>query len=102
MGGIMLKRGDYMAMSMKEIRAMTGLSIINFSILYHIPPRTIEHWESQSEKSRRKCPDYVLELLERAVREDFNIKDNNESDIYNRGILPIVEPDFSEGDELPF
>lgn len=67
-----------MTMTIQEIRKMTGLSIVNFAYKYHIPYRTVENWEAKSEKQRRECPRYVLELLERAVREDFNIKDEAE------------------------
>ena len=55
-------------MTAKEIRSLTGLSQAKFSEIYHIPKRTIEDWEND----RRKAPVYVLELLERAVKEDFS------------------------------
>ena len=54
-------------MTIKEIRALTGLSQARFGEFYGIPKRTIEEWET----GRRKPPEYVLRLLERAVREDF-------------------------------
>lgn len=54
-------------MTIKEIRALTGLSAQKFGDKYHIPLRTIQGWEL----GERKCPDYVIELLERAVKEDF-------------------------------
>lgn len=53
-------------LSVKEIRALTGLSQVKFGEKYNIPKRTIEGWESNA----RKCPDYVLELLEFRVRAD--------------------------------
>ena len=37
-----------------------------FSLRYNIPIRTLENWES----GKSKCPEYVRELLERAVKED--------------------------------
>lgn len=55
-------------MTMREIRALTGLSARAFGEKYHIPARTIENWEM----GVRTAPIYVLELLERAVREDFS------------------------------
>ena len=54
--------------TIKEIRKYTGLSQLKFSEKYGIPRRTIENWESGS----RKCPDYVISLLERAVKSDFS------------------------------
>lgn len=67
-----------MAMSIQEIRKLTGLSIVNFAYKYHIPYRTVENWEAKSEKQRRECPIYVRELLERAVREDFPTDEKKE------------------------
>lgn len=56
---------------MYQIRALTGLTQAAFAEKYNIPKRTIESWESSSE-SKRRAPEYVLDLLERVVREDFN------------------------------
>lgn len=76
--------------TIKEIRALTGLSQVKFSEQYGIPRRTIESWES----GERKCPPYVTELLARAVREDF------ETDTYieDEMIVETVEQIYaSEG-----
>ena len=54
-------------MTIKEIRAITGLSQQKFSELYQIPKRTVEEWE----RGGRKPPGYVVKLLERVVKEDF-------------------------------
>ena len=62
-----LKKRAYM------IRRLSGLSQAAFSEKYRIPKRTIETWEAASNSARREAPEYVLDLLERAVREDFNI-----------------------------
>lgn len=51
----------------KEIRKQTGLSQAKFAAYYHIPKRTLESWEM----GQRECPGYVVELLRRAVDEDF-------------------------------
>lgn len=55
---------------MRAIRTYTGLSQRNLAITYGIPTRTIEQWES----GERKPPAYVLDLLERAVKQDFQTK----------------------------
>lgn len=60
-----------MAMTMREIRDLTGLSQVKFAERYNIPRRSIEGWESKGEKTARSCPDYVLELLEFRVRADL-------------------------------
>lgn len=53
--------------AVKRIRALSGLSQAKFASFYGIPRRTVEAWEMGD----RIPPDYVLSLLERAVREDF-------------------------------
>ena len=54
-------------MTIKEIRDLLGISRAEFSRRYHIPARTLESWES----GERIPPDYVLELLERVVKDDY-------------------------------
>lgn len=56
-------------MGIKEIRDITGLSQTAFGKKYGIGLRTIQHWE----EGTRKCPSYVENLLERAVKEDCSV-----------------------------
>lgn len=58
--------------TIKEIREYSGLSQAKFSEKYGIPKRSLENWESGS----RKCPDYVVSLLERAVKADIELHEN--------------------------
>lgn len=53
-------------MTIKDIRALTGLSQAAFAKKYGIPLNSIHNWE----QGVRKPPAYVLALLERVVRED--------------------------------
>lgn len=53
-------------MSIAEMREHLKISRAEFSRRYNIPIRTLENWES----GKSKCPDYVRQLLERAVLED--------------------------------
>lgn len=57
-------------MNITEMRNYIGVSRAEFSRRYNIPIRTLESWES----GKRKCPDYVRQLLERAVLEDCEVK----------------------------
>lgn len=57
-------------MNIKEIRAMSGLTQKAFAEKYGIPKRTLESWEM----GERKPPEYVVALLEKAVKADMNIK----------------------------
>ena len=54
-------------MTAEEIRNISGLSRVAFCEKYKIPVRTMEDWEHD----KRKAPEYVLNLLERVVKEDF-------------------------------
>lgn len=56
-------------MTIKEIRALTGLTQKQFAEKYHITFSSIRNWES----GHRTCPDYVAELLEFKVREDLKM-----------------------------
>lgn len=53
-------------MTIKEMRLLLQVSRTEFSRQYHIPLRTLEDWEN----GKRNPPNYVLELLERVVKED--------------------------------
>lgn len=62
-------------MTIKEIRTLSGLSQQKLADKYGIPYRSIQNWEAPNDSpSHRDCPEYLLKLLERAVREDFDIK----------------------------
>ena len=64
-------------MTIKEIRALTGLTQAKFGERYGIPKRTIQNWESSVEKkNHHKCPVYVEKLLERVVKEDYKRVDH--------------------------
>lgn len=54
-------------MEIKELRMLSGLSQQAFSEKYGIPKRSIENWEG----GKRNPPEYVISLLERAVKEDI-------------------------------
>lgn len=50
-------------LTIRDIRAHTGLSQAAFSIRYCIPVRTLEDWE----RGVRSCPDYLRLLLAQAT-----------------------------------
>ena len=53
-------------MTIKEMRALTGMSQAKFGEYLHISKRTIEDWESE----RRKSPQYVVELIEYKLKRE--------------------------------
>lgn len=54
-------------MTIKELREFTGLTQDEFCKLYKIPKSTFGKWEAAISTP----PIYLMELLERAVKEDF-------------------------------
>lgn len=55
-------------MTLMELRKMAKLSRAEMCKKYGIPLRTAEDWEAKN-----TAPQYVLDLLERAIREDFDM-----------------------------
>ena len=47
-------------MGIKEIRLKVGMNIKQFGEYFKIPYRTVQSWELEE----RKCPEYLLELIE--------------------------------------
>ena len=56
------------ANSIKKIREISGMTQKEFSETYGIPVRTLSNWES----GQRKCPEYMIKMLNRIVVEDDN------------------------------
>ena len=54
---------DVEHLSIRDIRAKTGLSQAAFAVRYCIPVRSVENWESGS----RACPEYLRLLLAQSV-----------------------------------
>ena len=66
--------------TIKQIRAISGLSQAKFAAKYHIPRRTLENWEASDDNpDQHPCPVYVLEMLERIVKEDFPVQKKRSS-----------------------
>ena len=54
---------DAAHLTIRDIRAHTGLSQAAFAVRYCIPRRTVENWEAGD----RQCADYVRLLLAEAA-----------------------------------
>lgn len=67
-------------MTIKEIRALTGLSQPKFCQKYHIPLNTFTRWE----QGRREPPSYLVELLEFRVREDVGMENITPEEFYRK------------------
>ena len=57
-------------MTIKEIRAGTGLSQAKFCAALNIPLRSLQKWET----GERSCPEYVVELIAYRVEHDPQFK----------------------------
>lgn len=56
--------------TIKDLRKESGMSQKAFSEYFGIPKRTIEDWEGE----RRKCPPYLLSLIEYKLKNENLIK----------------------------
>lgn len=61
-----------MITGIKELRQITNLSQKEFGKKYKIPLKTIQNWESNTEKSSsRSCPPYVTFLLAKVIVNEY-------------------------------
>ncbi|MGM9640399.1 MAG: helix-turn-helix domain-containing protein [Faecousia sp.] len=54
-------------MNLREMRTQLGDTQSEFALRYHIPFRTVQNWET----GLRKPPEYIMDLLERRIKEDL-------------------------------
>jgi DNA-binding transcriptional regulator YiaG len=55
-------------MTFKELREKSGMNQTKFAEYFGIPRRTVQNWEL----GERKCPDYLLELMQyKLVKENI-------------------------------
>lgn len=50
-------------MTIRDLLSASGMTQKAFSVHLGIPLRTVENWCTQSDISRRQCPEYVVELI---------------------------------------
>lgn len=61
-------------MTIKSLRAASGMTQQAFADYFGIPKRTIENWEG----GQRKCPAYLLELMQYKLIHENLIKNEKE------------------------
>lgn len=59
-------------MTFKELRESTDMNMKQFASFFNIPYRTIQDWEYE----KRKCPDYVTELMQYKLEKEGKIKND--------------------------
>lgn len=57
-------------MTIKDLRTASGMTQKSFAEYLGIPKRTIENWEGE----QRKCPTYLLDLMEYKLTKEGIIK----------------------------
>jgi DNA-binding transcriptional regulator YiaG len=57
-------------MTIKDLRTASGMTQKSFADYFGIPKRTIENWEGE----QRKCPAYLLDLMEYKLIKEGIIK----------------------------
>lgn len=61
-----------MVTSIKELRQITNLTQKEFGEKYRIPLKTIQNWESSTDKTAsRTCPPYVIYLLAKTIVNEY-------------------------------
>ena len=74
---VMLNERNNSIMEIKLLRQTSGLTQREFSERYRIPMKTLQNWEAdESLPSARKCPEYVVYLLQKAIMDDFPVAKN--------------------------
>jgi transcriptional regulator with XRE-family HTH domain len=53
-------------MNIRELRELSGMTQQAFGDYFGIPLRTIQNWEG----GQRKCPDYLLDLIEYKLKKE--------------------------------
>lgn len=61
-------------MNTVEIRGLLGINRTEFARRYHIPLRTLEHWDAGD----RQPPEWALFVLERLVKMDMKYGHDSE------------------------
>lgn len=59
----------------KTIREQAGMTIAEIGRYFNIPYRTVQNWDN----GMRKCPDYLLDLMEYKLKNEGILKDNKEN-----------------------
>lgn len=57
-------------MTIKSLQERSGMSLADFSRYLNIPYRTLQHWAHET----RKCPQYLVDLIEYKLRAEGYIK----------------------------
>ena len=57
-------------LEIKEIRTQTGMSQSQFADYFNIPLSSLQKWE----QGQRRCPDYLLSLIDYKIRNEKLIK----------------------------
>lgn len=60
-------------MTFKEVRLQSGMTMMQFSKYFKIPYRTVQDWEYE----KRKCPSYLLYLIEYKLNKECKIKEQD-------------------------
>ena len=57
-------------MTFKELRERSGMTRPEFAQYFNIPYRTIQNWEIDNKTEKRKCPEYLLDLMEYKLKNE--------------------------------
>lgn len=63
-------------MTFKELRQAAEMNIKQFSEYFNIPYRTVQNWDLEI----RKCPEYLMDLMEYKLKKEGVIKEITKED----------------------
>lgn len=61
-------------MTVRELRAASGMTMKQFADYFGIPLRSVENWCTVSAISKRECPSYLINLMHFKLVTDGIIK----------------------------
>lgn len=79
-------------MTIKELREQSGMSLTQFSAFFEIPYRTLQHWEHGT----RKCPEYLLKLMEYKLKHEGVIRADKAMCLYCGNSLSATAADGTD------
>lgn len=63
-------------MTIKELRNLSGMTQKDFAAYIGVSKRAVESWEG----GQRKCPEYVINLIQYKLEKEHQMEEQNRSD----------------------
>ena len=64
-------------MTIKQLRELSGMTQLQFSLYFGIPLQTVKQWESSGKQSERTPKEYMVDLMAYKLKKEGIIKDDS-------------------------